>query len=85
MQLTLDKFGRILLPKVLRDDAGMRAGCVLEATSQNGAIHIQLSEEAPLVQKDGILVYTGEATGNLEDAVTRQREERNRHVAGWKA
>ena len=85
MQLTVDKFGRILLPKALRDDAGLHPGSLLEAFHQNGAIQLQLAEETPLVAKEGILLFTGESQGNLEDAVRREREERNRRAAGWKA
>ncbi|HPC58335.1 MAG TPA: hypothetical protein PK689_04985 [Kiritimatiellia bacterium] len=85
MQLTVDKFGRILLPKALRDDAGLHPGSLLEAFHQNGAIQLQLAEETPLVAKEGILLFTGESQGNLEDAVHRSREERNCRGAGWKA
>jgi len=85
MQLTVDKFGRILLPKALRDDTGLRPGCMLEAQNQNGVIQLQLTEEAPLIAKEGVLVYSGVSQGNLEDAVRREREGRNRRVAGWKA
>lgn len=85
MQLTVDKFGRILLPKALRDDAGLHPGSLLEAINQNGAIRLQLKEDAPLVLNEGVLVFSGESQGNLEDAVHRVREERNRRAAGWKA
>jgi len=85
MQLTVDKFGRILLPKALRDDTGLHPGSMLEAKNQNGVIQLQLTEEVPLIAKEGVLVYSGDSQGNLEDAVRREREERNRRAAGWKA
>ena len=84
MQITLDKFGRILLPKVLRDDAGLQPGSVLEATSRNGAIQIQVAEESPWAHKEGVLIFTGEAIGNLEGALARHREERILRMAGGK-
>ena len=69
MKATLDRFGRIVIPKRVRDGLGLRAGSVLDIEAR--ADHLVLSvrrAEPPLVLEDGVLVYTGEAVGDLEAA-----------------
>lgn len=89
MESTVDKFGRIVIPKSVRDHQGLDAGTVLEIVEDGGVIVLRPRRPAPdLVERDGTLVFTGEATGDLEqaleEAVQRQREERSRHLAAWR-
>lgn len=79
----LDKFGRIVIPKPIRDHLGLEAGAELDITETGETIILTPMTRPPLVKRKGhILVYTGEAEGDLVDAVRRDREERIRKVAG---
>lgn len=83
METTIDRFGRIVIPKRVRDDLGLRAGSVLRIEERGDELLLSVRREQPdLVREDGVLVYTGEATGDLEDEVEAQRRDRMRRVGG---
>ncbi len=77
METTLDRFGRVVIPKRVRDDLGLRAGSVLEVKEDEQRILLEpLQEEPRLVLKKGVLVLTGTAEGDLEGAIRAHREDR---------
>lgn len=83
METTLDKFGRIVIPKRVREHYGLRPGTVLEIESRNDDIVLHPRRPEPdLVVEDGVLVFTGRAEGDLEQAVAQQREERIAQLSG---
>jgi AbrB family looped-hinge helix DNA binding protein len=83
MEAILDKFGRIVIPKRVRDDLGLSPGSVLKIEERGEGIVLKpVAETSPLVLRDGILVFTGEVEGDLDAAVRRDREERSRKLAG---
>jgi len=83
MEATLDKFGRIVIPKQVRDDLGLSPGSVLKIEERDRRIVLKpVAESSPLVLKDGILVFTGEVEGDIEAAVQSDRAERSRKLAG---
>ena len=85
METTLDRFGRIVIPKRVRDDLGLHAGSVLEIDEGEDRIVLRArSEEPDLVREDGVLVYAGEPVDDLEQAVEAQRRSRSRGVAAWR-
>lgn len=54
---TLDKFGRVLIPKKMRLHLGLIPGCGLNIEEHNKEITIHpITEESILVNKDGVLV-----------------------------
>jgi AbrB family looped-hinge helix DNA binding protein len=82
METTLDKFGRIVIPKQVRDDLGLSAGSVLKLEERDEEIVLKpIAESSPLVLKDGVLVFTGEVEGDLEAVLRRDRNERSRKLA----
>jgi AbrB family looped-hinge helix DNA binding protein len=84
METTIDRFGRIVIPKRVRDELGLDPGTVLEIERANRAVVLRVRQEAPdLVREDGVLVFAGEAVGDLEDAVENQRRRRARDAAAW--
>ena len=82
METTLDELGRILLPKEIRDDFGLRPGAVLRIEEREGEILLRPAKVSGLVRKEGILVFVGEAEGDMTDAVQKDREERIKKVSG---
>lgn len=82
MEATVDRFGRIVIPKRVREDLGLYAGSVLEIEEREDRIVLRVRrDEADLVREDGVLVYTGEAVGGLEQAVAAHRRGRAFDVA----
>jgi AbrB family looped-hinge helix DNA binding protein len=84
MEAMLDRFGRIVIPKRVRQDLGLHVGSVLEIEERDDQIVLSVRRDQPdLVREDGVLVYTGEAAGDLEQTVEAQRRSRVRDVTAW--
>lgn len=83
MRTTVDRFGRVVVPKSMRERLGLRAGTTIEIEEVEGHLSLRAVDDAsPLVVKDGVLVFKGEATGDLEAAVAADRRERVGRLAG---
>jgi len=83
MEAILDKFGRIVIPKQVRDDLGLSPGSILKIEERDEEIVLKpVAETSTLVLKDGILVFTGEVEGEFDTAVRHDREERSRKLTG---
>lgn len=83
MQAKVDKLGRMVLPKQIRDDFALVPGSVLDIEETPEAIVLRpVVNNMPLMVKEGVLVYTGREVGPLEDAVEQAREERNDFLLG---
>ena len=77
METTLDKFGRIVIPKRVRDDLGLKPGAVLQIEQADQRILMEpVNEEPHVVVKNGVLVFSGAATGDLVGAIQAHRQER---------
>ncbi|MCZ7625001.1 MAG: AbrB/MazE/SpoVT family DNA-binding domain-containing protein [Candidatus Methylomirabilis sp.] len=82
MNTLLDRFGRVVIPKEIRDSLGLKPGELLKVEQSDDEVVLKpLREEPPIKVKDGVLVYTGTATGNLMERVKAHREERLRTVS----
>lgn len=82
MKTSVDQFGRVVIPKRMRDHLGLASGAELEVQAQNDEIVLKpVRETSSLALKDGVLVYTGRATADLVGAVQQAREQRSHHVA----
>jgi AbrB family looped-hinge helix DNA binding protein len=67
MKLRLDQSGRVVLPKPLRQRMGLRAGATLEVTeAAEGLLLRPITQRPSLVERDGFLVHTGQATQTLD-------------------
>jgi AbrB family looped-hinge helix DNA binding protein len=83
MQLTIDKFGRIVIPKALRDDLQLTSGTMLEVEEKADHLILRPFHEQPvLMRKNGFLVYTGKPVNSLDTVVKQVREERLLKIAG---
>lgn len=85
-RLTIDKAGRVIIPKPLRDRLHLEAGDSLELESSGDAITLRPVHEGSALRKEnGVWVYrTGRPLGeaSITGWIDRAREERGRDVAG---
>ena len=85
MHATVDKFGRIVIPKALRDGFGLGSGAVLKIEPRDDEIVLRpVREEPDLAMEEGVLVFMGEAVGDLSNVISKQRDERFQKVVAWK-
>jgi AbrB family looped-hinge helix DNA binding protein len=70
VRTTIDSVGRIVIPKSLRDQVGLRAGDV-EVVVDGAGLHIEPVADGDLVEEDGHLVIP--ATGARVDDETVRR------------
>ena len=83
MQVKIDKAGRVILPKAVRDSHGLTGGTLLDLDSTEDTIVLRRVPEKPLVRmKDGVLVVSAEPVGDIEDAVARERDTRSEAILG---
>ena len=77
MQTTIDRFGRIVLPKRVRDDFNLEPGSIIQIEESGQKIILKpIHGEPSLRLKQGILVFTGVPLGDLDNVVAKHREER---------
>jgi AbrB family looped-hinge helix DNA binding protein len=81
MTLKVDKAGRVILPKPLRDRLGLHAGSDLEIQEIPEGVVLKPAGRRPsLVRKGSFLVHTGEIPSGYDilNAIDDDREERLR-------
>ena len=77
----VDRFGRIVIPKKIREDFNLEAGTQIRfEESEEGIVLKPVRGEPNLHWKDGILVFSGSALGDLSNAIEKHREERARNI-----
>jgi len=79
MTVKMDKAGRILLPKPLRDRLRLHPGSRLKVEeSAEGILLRPVRKRTSLIQKQGLLVHRGKLAGDLDWSrmVEDQRDER---------
>jgi AbrB family looped-hinge helix DNA binding protein len=79
IKLRIDKSGRIVVPKPLRDRLGLKPGTELEILDQQDGVLLRTPEERPaLVKVDGLWVHRGvaRAGADWERIIQEAREER---------
>ena len=72
MRTTIDKAGRLVIPKAMRDQSGITAGEV-EISLDGAAIRIESLAAAELDHEDGLLLLPGGGPELDEDAVRKLR------------
>lgn len=77
MQLVVDKFGRVVLPKALREEHGLGPGERVDVEERPECLILRPAHRRSVVtNKDGLLVFRGSAEGDLTQALARHRQER---------
>jgi AbrB family looped-hinge helix DNA binding protein len=69
MRATIDKAGRLVIPKQLRDHLGLSPGEV-EVTADGAALRVEPLTDDTLEQKDGLLVIPTGA-GRIDDELVQ--------------
>jgi AbrB family looped-hinge helix DNA binding protein len=76
-QTTVDRFGRVVIPKQTRDHFGLVPGTrVTVVDAEEGVLLRPGAPEAPLALKGGVLVFSGRAFVDSDALVRRVREDR---------
>lgn len=83
-KLTLDKAGRIVLPKPVREELGLAAGDTLQLDTEGD--HILLTpvrEQAAMRKEQGIWVFDEgtPAADSIAELIDSDREKRNRELS----
>jgi AbrB family looped-hinge helix DNA binding protein len=83
-KLTLDRAGRVLIPKTLRKELHLAPGDSLHLDSAGEEITLRPVRPKALLKKEqGVWVYQGEAThASIPDLIDREREKRSRELIG---
>lgn len=77
MLATMDKFGRILIPKKVRKHLGIEPASEVNIIDDGKRIIIEpVREGDPIVEKDGIFVFTGKLNGDLDQELKNDRHRR---------
>jgi len=81
-KLTLDKAGRVVLPKPLRDRLQLAPGDTLHLETEGERITLRPVRQNVMLKKEfGVWVYQGESTDtSITDLLDRERENRNHEV-----
>ena len=85
MNVKVDKSGRIVLPKPVRERLRLRAGTSLELEEgPEGLLLRPVGQRPAMVQKNGMLVHLGKAPRGLDwdRLIEDSREDRIKDVAG---
>ena len=85
MTLRMDKAGRVILPKPVRDRPGLHEGSDLDIEETPDGVLLKPTEQRPsMVKKEGLWVHTGKVPPGFDivQAVRDDREERIRKQAG---
>ena len=83
-KLTLDKAGRVLIPKPLRQELRLGPGGTLQLESEGEQITLRPMRAKALLKKErGVWVYQGESTEtSITALIDREREKRLRESMG---
>ena len=81
-KITIDKAGRVVIPKPLRQQMHLAPGDALQLESEGERITLRpVRLQATLKKEYGVWVYQGEAiAASIPDLIDREREKRLRQL-----
>ena len=83
MQTKIDSFGRIVIPKSIRERYGLIPGASIEFNPDDNEIVLKIIQtEERLVKEGDVLVYTGQFVGDINKIIDEAREDRVKHILG---
>lgn len=83
-KITLDRAGRVVIPKTLRKELHLGPGDTLQLESEGDQITLRpVRPQALLKKEQGVWVYQGEPTHtSIPALIDRERERRSRELLG---
>lgn len=86
MRIGIDKVGRVVLPKAVREQYGLDPGTELEIEESDNMIILRpIHQEPSIREKEGLLVVSAPINDDLTDVVSRMRDERSDSLATTKS
>ena len=83
METILDRFGRIVIPKKMREAFNLSPGSPVRIEEGKEGILIRPVEGEPnLIEKEGVLVFSSKSVGDLEQTLHELRQSRNQLLGG---
>jgi len=80
MQTRLDKLGRVLIPKSIRQYLGLKPGEIMQLEEEGEKIILKPeSNVESLKLKDGVLVFSGKIAGDITNTIKEERIKRIHH------
>ena len=81
LETTIDRFGRIVIPKEVREHLDLDPGSVLAIETHDHEIRLKPVRPQPdILVKDGVMVFSGVAAGDVASAVRAHRTARIRAI-----
>ncbi len=86
LRSTIDKAGRVVIPKELREALHLEAGDLIEVEGSGESITLRPARnDTPLVTREGVWVHRGGGTLSIEEvneSIAHNRNERERRLTG---
>lgn len=77
MLATLDKFGRVIIPKKFRENLGLSKNSSINIINDENRIIIEaVKGNEPVTEKNGLLVFTGKITNDPFKEIDNDRKHR---------
>ena len=77
METSVDRFGRIVIPKKIREDFNLKAGTPIRIEENEQSIILTPEHGEPNLRvKDDVLVFSGTPLEDLGDSLAKHRENR---------
>ncbi len=81
METSVDRFGRIVIPKKIREDFNLESGTPIRIEKNEQSIILTpVHGEPNLRVKDGVLVFSGIPLEDFSDALAKHRENRIKSI-----
>ena len=78
---TIDRFGRVVIPKKIRDDFGLAPKVELEVEEgQNEIVIHPKLDDSFVIRKKGVLVVRAKATEPIEYFLKKDRQDHIKHI-----
>jgi AbrB family looped-hinge helix DNA binding protein len=78
MKVTIDAAGRLVVPKLLRDELGFAAGTELELSAVNGAMEVRVPSRVRVEDGPHGLHFVADGAAELTDEQVRELIEKSR-------
>lgn len=83
MDVIIDRFGRVVLPKIVREHLGVGPGSKMHIEEGRREIVLKPEMQDSTMQiKDGVLVFTGSAVSDISQAHKIFRNQRIKNLSG---